>query len=258
MKDNVILYSSGLDSYLLMRYLNEYDNLKNYQFIYFDIRSKYSDKEKIYLRRQQKVFKNLNIKILKNIFNFSQIEQNDAFIPFRNLYFLMYASKYSSNIYMPNTLSDRVNDADNDKLKKFIKCLNNFTYKKLKFICPFKNKHKADILRYFVEKYIIKDIKKEILDLTFSCYKPRKKKIKIKYHDEILGTKDYFETYECLKCDACFRKFSLLHYIGFNIKMDKNYQIPEKYYHDSKVSDFYNENTKFKVTKKYIEYLERV
>ena len=248
MSKNIVLYSPGIDSFLLRIYLEKIEKLKNIKYIYFDIKSKYSEVEKIYLEKQKKYY-NLNLKIVDNFFNFKEIEEPSAYIEFRNLYLLMGATKFGNNIFFTSTLSDDVIDVDPNNLRKFIKILNFFTDKKIKIFFPLSNKYKCELLKFFIENNYISI--NEVLEFTFSCYSPfDKEKQYIAF--ENLSNPRLFKSYECHSCRACLRKAIVLNWSNYFIKTNENYQIPDKYFVNAEKTKLFNDNKRYQAIKKYL------
>lgn len=183
----VLLYSGGTDSWLIDK-LWEPDKK-----IYIDIKGMYSDAE---------------IKMLPNDveiipFEFlGTIEEHDtAYVPMRNLYFLMIASNYGNEICFGATGAD---SGSHDKDKTFITkaqdifdyCLvgNSFTADRhIKIENKYINEGKYSLL----EKYLKNggDLETFVND-TFTCHHPVNGK-------------------PCMNCKLCSKKFLLAYYFGY-------------------------------------------
>lgn len=174
----VLLYSGGLDSWLIDKIWKP--DVK----LYINIQGEYNDAE---IARLPKDVIVLDFPLL------GKFEMKNKFVPLRNLYFLMIASNYGTDICLGATAGDGSKDKNVDFLY--------FTESMLSYLWNDKKIKKT----IHIEKTFSRLYKNEILDLyiskggninqlkdeTFSCYTPINGK-------------------ECFDCYPCFRKFSLL------------------------------------------------
>lgn len=96
-KKQVILYSGGMDSYILSAMYP--DAMR----IYVDVRSRYADKEMAHLPRGVTVVRGLDL---------SSWERADAIIPGRNFFLALVAAQYGEEIMLGATLGDLSTDKD--------------------------------------------------------------------------------------------------------------------------------------------------
>lgn len=182
----VLLYSGGTDSWIIDKIWKP--NIK----LYINIHGRYSKQEINKLPNDVKI---IDIPFL------GSIEEDDAYIPLRNLYFLMIASNFGDEICLGATLGDR---GGKDKTPKFLEktqdifnyCLtgNSNNYNKNIIInTDFINRHKYSL----IEEYISKGGSiEEYIESTFSCHHPINNK-------------------ECGHCKPCYKKFLTGYYFGY-------------------------------------------
>jgi len=175
MVKTILCYSGGLDSSLAKEYLNP-DLV-----IYFDLRSRYSEKEKSFLMKDIAINQRLNLKNL-------EIGEK-AYIPFRNLFLAMMAyleglKKFPSakklKIAIVGVKGDKVEDKTPEAYKKMADLLNFINKKelpKIEVFSPFWKWTKGELVRKFKNKV---DFRKIV-----SCYQSTSKR--------------------CGRCPACFR-----------------------------------------------------
>ena len=249
-KKEVLLYSAGLDSFLTASYLKTSGS--NPDLVYFDSGARCCDYEVDLMQSHH--FKNntgFNVEIRKEL-NFSMIEQDDAFIPNRNILAAVCAHglKNYDTIYIGNSLSDRVNDNNEKVFNKLSELLSMMYDKEIKVTSPFYNEHKCDILKNGIEKrWLFSRNLCDIYNMTFSCYNPVKDPIRVNA-DEHCSTKHIINTHECGCCPACLRKRICFYYCGFYVPMVHNAEsekLIDKYYNEaiswkklSNVNDYYN------------------
>jgi 7-cyano-7-deazaguanine synthase in queuosine biosynthesis len=220
--DKVILFSGGIDSYVGYWYLNEP------QPIYFNLKSKYSDKE-------ISNFSNLNLNkniIIDNDLNYlGQFEQDlNAHIPFRNLYMAMTASaKYSDTIYICGLKDDNVSDKNEKVFKEWSEHLSKLENRNIQILSPFWNMTKSDVVKWYSKHY-----DSNLLLNTISCYNDNDK--------------------SCYNCQSCFRRNCCLFEIGIKLPFYNNIII--EYYKNRIGTNIYDTNRELSMSK-YIEYIEQ-
>lgn len=188
----VLLYSGGLDSWLIDKLWNP--DLK----LYIDIEGRYSNEE---IKRLPE-----DVKVIK--FPLGEYEQPSAFIPMRNLYFLMLGSNYGDNICLGATEGDK---GSKDKTEEFLikaeEMMNYLSGKQSKVL----EDRKIEVCKEFIHKYK-NDLIEEYLKIggqiekaatgTFSCHFPDNEE-------------------ECFNCKPCFRKFCLMEYYGYKYPQER-------------------------------------
>lgn len=192
----VLLYSGGMDSYLISKVWNP--DVK----LYINIHGDYSSDE---IKKLPKDVKVVDFPLLGNF------ELPNKFVPLRNMYFLMIASNFGDEICLGAMAGDWGN---NDKTPKFLddsEALLQYLWadkkvkKSIKISKEFIHLSKSELLKKYIESG--KDVNK-IREETFSCYTP-------------VGGK------ECFNCYPCFRKFALLYANGCNYTKEERHKMWE-------------------------------
>jgi len=236
MSDSVTihLFSSGIDSILGMYYLQEEIQPNNLQFVYFDLKHRYSKAEIITIRQYYPFVR------IESLLDLSTIERPDAFIPNRNILLVLTAAslfiKYDEiTIYINGMKDDNVNDQnrplwmhvsailENMYPGKIItvKSVFNYQWSKFQAIDWFKTKHDASILNN-----------------TFSCYNP------INF------------TEHCYRCPACLRRNVALYYAGI-YKPFYNYELLMQYERKMKDTNTHYTDDRREATLNYINYVKQ-
>jgi len=174
----VLLFSGGLDSFIAWHYLNKPP------CVYFDIGLPVCQQE-------IRVIKELGIPVtIDTSVNLAdrEVEGVNKFIPGRNLYYAMLATKYADKIYMAGLSDDNVNDKNKGIFQEFSRTLSTLNNKEIKVLSPFWEMTKADIVKWYLQN--VGDT--ESLVKTGSCY-------------ELTEDSNY-----CGKCTCCFRKWVAL------------------------------------------------
>lgn len=222
--ENILLFSGGIDSYIGWYYLNKP------QTVYFDVGSRYSEKEKL-------VIKNLiPSTIIDNSIFLGDVEQEDnAFIPYRNLLLASIASaRYSDNVWICGLKDDKVEDKNKEIFELWSNHLTELNKgKQVSIKSPFWGMTKVDIVKWFDKHY---HSKRNILTSTVSCYSS--------------GIEPY-----CGICKACFRKAAALYSIGIKLPF-YNINLVKQYFKLFSNSNYYDENRSIESIK-YCNYLMR-
>ena len=229
------LYGGGLDSYFVREYLKSQG--RKFESIYFNIDSKYSKQE---IETINEINKNSpepvneSISIHWDFINLKQCEKSDAFIPNRNFLLIMLTQSmyYDCNkIWVGSTKSDRVNDSNEETFDELSNFLSNVHKRIIEISSPFWGMYKTDVIKWFDKRRNsnTKEIAKELLNNTFSCYYPKNEKTKEEYQITNESNPIYtYDTYECMNCPACFRKSVELNSINIFRKF-RNLEVIEKY-----------------------------
>lgn len=229
MKKEVVLFTAGLDSYILREYLIQHGH--DVDCLYFTHGGRYSNTEIMTLD-------NMPFEVIRSDILFLKgIEQIDAFIPNRNILMSIAANSLGYDIiWIGGSKSDRVNDNNEVVFEKISELLTNTNKRYIKVDSPFWNCYKDDMIKWY------SSIKSPI-DLiynTFSCFNPftelkhRSYKLEQLKHlsptysivEPITGT---YQTFECMNCPACFRKSAVLFNSNIFINFE-NDSIIDKYY----------------------------
>lgn len=183
MSKKVLLYSGGLDSWLI-------DKLwKPDVKVYVNIHGRYNASE---MKRLPDDVEIVDMPFL------GKFELENSFVPLRNLYFLMVASHYGDEVCLGATAGDWGNK---DKTPEFLGAAEELlqylwsdkkTNRHVEVCGDFIYRPKTSLLNeYLVSGGNIEQVKNE----TFSCYTPE-------------------NGHECFHCYPCFRKYAILSAFG--------------------------------------------
>lgn len=182
----VLLYSGGTDSWLIDKLWKP--DIK----IYIDVGSRYSKEE---IERLPKDVKVVEFKYLGTL-----EEPESAYIPLRNLYFIMIASNYGDEICLGAVKGDQ---GSKDKTVEFMNMSENIINycldtnyginKKVHVTKEFIELSKYELVQMYIDNG---GTIEEFIKNTFSCHHP-------------------VEDKECFRCKPCYRKFLLGYYFGF-------------------------------------------
>lgn len=225
MYKSIVLYTAGIDSFILLEYIRQHKDKKT-KPVYFNLGHKYSEEEENLIKQNEpKCIVDHSIKI-------GDLERPDAFIPNRNIFLtLMAASKYSKTVYIGGSLSDRVCDNNKEVFDSFSTFLTKLDGKDVITITsPFWDVYKVDMVKWY--KYHAKgrshkNNKFDLLYNTFSCFNPTiKNSVKLMYPTNV---KEPYESKHCHSCNACFRRNVILSSAGitlpfFNQDIIKHYE----------------------------------
>ena len=195
----ILLFSGGVDSFVAYHYL------KKPKTVYFDLNSRYSEKEKA-------VIKNL---IPDTIIDYS-LDLHDreygekAYIPFRNLLLACQATKYSDVIVIAGIQDDMVSDKNEPVFLKFSELLTELEGRSITVFSPFWKMTKAQVIKW----YLLNIGDSEIIK-TVSCY-----------------SENPLVTY-CGKCPSCFRKWCAFQENGIKLEFH-NEELMQEYYESAK------------------------
>ncbi len=193
----ILLFSGGIDSYVAWHYLDKP------QTVYFDIGSKYSEKEVEFVSAL------IPSTIIDRSLFLGDTEQEDsAYIPFRNLFFALLGAKYADTIIIAGLKDDMVSDKNEDIFKEFSMLMTTLESRKLKVVSPFWHLTKSQVVKWFMDNV---DWSGHMLLNTISCYSG--------------------EVY-CGKCPACFRKWCAL--------KDNNIDGLDYFYNNNLLEEYYN------------------
>ena len=181
MKNLVLLYSGGMDSFIIAHL---YPDAK---LLYIDSSSKYAKTELRSLPQPRPV------KIVSSVFDFSTLERSDAIVPSRNLYFVTLAAEYGDTILLASTAGDNSTDKDElfaehaGRILTHMYSSNHFKNRdNITVSLPGKHLSKGQL----VFEYVAQGGDVSSLARTVSCY---------------AGTEQH-----CGQCKACIRKWAAL------------------------------------------------
>lgn len=186
---SVLLFSGGMDS-LMMAHLLHPDIL-----LVLPHGQTYQEPELVSINQliTEKTLPPSSEVVFATPFSFSKIERDDAIIPSRNAYFILYAANYGETIYLGSVYGDRSSDKSPEFFKKMEDLLNHLYQeqhwckgRKFTVSAPYKDKTKTEL----VSLYLKAGGTSRALLLSKSCYVPGKQ--------------------ACGWCKACFRKWVAL------------------------------------------------
>jgi len=161
MSGQILLLSGGLDSFAIWRILGKP------RAVYMDIKNKASARERDCVMRIMRDFPSSDITIRTGL-GLRKHEQQDGFIPYRNLFMILLAS------LMPvcnEIIIGQVNEWQVDKNKKFYrlmeKIISDHAQKKVRVHAPFAGHTKSQL----VEKYLTIGSAEELKKYSYSCRK---------------------------------------------------------------------------------------
>lgn len=253
MYSSVMLYTSGVDSYIILQYVRNCID-STVKPIYFNIKCKYSSVEIGYVKKEKEC-------IIDNSLFLGDIEQPDAYIPGRNILLVtLAASKYSNNVIIGNTKSDRISDNNPGVFKKLSDLLTKSNNNGIvNIFSPAYDQYKEDLLNWYDTQF--PDKKMNLLNETFSCYSPLEREC---MYDEISDNFDKncyqktmgYTSRHCFKCPACFRRNVVLHGVGISLPFF-NKDILKKYKIEFQSKKGLDDSDKRLIgTLKYIDYIE--
>lgn len=222
MSKEVLLFTSGLDSYIAREYLA----VKNHSFdcLYFDHGGRYC---------QHEIEKIQSLKfdvIIDNRLKLGDIEAKDAHIPNRNILFTTLALSLGyKKVWLGGTLSDRVGDNKAGVYEKLSSLMTEVNEEYQMIDSPFYHCYKDDIVDWFIQRTQDQG-RFELLKNTFSCFNPNdKEEDRVAFFDVSRNIPREYKTKECLTCSACFRKCAVMYSGGVFIPFN-NKEIAGQYY----------------------------
>jgi len=236
MKKAVLLFSSGLDSYLANTILSNRKDIELHR-IYFDC-CKYSRNEIEFFNKRYNVgstmFSEVMLSPLLN--QLYKIETPDAYIPNRNLMFVTVASSLypdADEIYINSMKDDRAPDSGRFLFEDYAPILSDSIGHKVEIKSLFWNKEKVDAIYDYLSQG---GSGFDLLMHTYSCFHREYHNIHRPIYscvNTITGKKyNYLGLFligGCLNCAACFRRMCALTaaniFVPFeNIKLADDYK----------------------------------
>ena len=197
----VLLFSGGMDSVI-------FDHLlKPDVLLYLPTGSKYEyiETKKLDDLAMKGYIDSKKLVVLPDVLDLSLFERDDAIVPNRNAFLLLFASLYGETLILGSVQGDRSYDKDEVFYTRMSDLLNHMWQeqhwteaKNFTVMSPYKNTTKTQL----VKDYLADGGKPEILLESYSCYEGK---------EQLCGW-----------CKPCFRKWVSLHNNGI--------KIPEKYY----------------------------
>ena len=198
----VLLFSGGMDSVI-------FDHLlKPDVLLYLPTGSKYEhiETKKLDDLVMKGHIDGKKLVVLEDVLNLSLFERDDAIVPNRNAFLLLFASLYGETLILGSVQGDRSYDKDEVFYTRMSDLLNHMWQeqhwteeKKFTVMSPYKNTTKTQL----VKDYLADGGQPEILLESYSCYEGKEKL--------------------CGWCKPCFRKWVSLHNNG--IEIPNNYYI---------------------------------
>jgi len=197
----VLLFSGGMDSVI-------FDHLlKPDVLLYLPTGSKYEyiETQKLDDLAMKGYIDSKKLVVLPDVLNLSLFERDDAIVPNRNAFLLLFASLYGETLILGSVQGDRSYDKDEVFYTRMSDLLNHMWQeqhwteaKNFTVMSPYKNTTKTQL----VKDYLADGGNSEILLESYSCYEGK---------EQLCGW-----------CKPCFRKWVSLHNNGITT--------PEKYY----------------------------
>ena len=197
----VLLFSGGMDSVI-------FDHLlKPDVLLYLPTGSKYEyiETQKLDDLAMKGYIDSTKLVVLSDVLDLSLFERDDAIVPNRNAFLLLFASLYGETLILGSVQGDRSYDKDEVFYTRMSDLLNHMWQeqhwteaKNFTVMSPYKNTTKTQL----VKDYLADGGKPEILLESYSCYEGK---------EQLCGW-----------CKPCFRKWVSLHSNGITT--------PEKYY----------------------------
>jgi len=182
----VILFSGGMDSFIAWEYAGRPTPY------YFKMFHKYQDQEIKVLTEMWGKIEGFEPVIL-DLFKFTHIEDDEAYIPGRNLYLLTAAANYADKIYIGLQKGEKdIPDRTFEFIQKVSQLLTVTYGRRIIVDSPIWHLTKVDLVGWYIKK----KLPIENLLATWSCYCPAEMKIG--------GTRDQRP---CGHCSACFRRW---------------------------------------------------
>lgn len=249
MKHILLLFSSGLDSYLAYKKLSKREDI-TLNRIYLNLNSIYSNIEEEFLFKRYK----MDVAYTKML-NVQYIERPDAYVPNRNLMMVTAASAifpHVDEIYINGMKDDRVSDNNRELFEGYSDTLSKSIGKQVKIKSLFWDIEKGDAVKNYI------DNGGQIIDLvndTYSCFSHVYNERIFDVYNKRDGEFKYcvpLTVTGCLRCKACFRKICALTegnlYIPFI-----NKELAREYINNV---DRTLHPTRFKTIKNYLKFLE--
>lgn len=206
--DAIVFFSGGMDSLIHLVWAKmKFDNV---QALYVNFGHRYAKNE---MEAAHKLCNYFGIGLLRLDIPLGQFEQDDSFLPMRNLFLLQLGTYFSDNLVFGMLYHEGPPDKRPEFIHKMERLLNSqlqdkkyFLHdRKIKIHTPFADNTKTEMLRWYIKKAtkIIDSNMKGALFATVGCYSP-------------IG--------HCGKCISCFNRWVALTNCGMSEKY--NYSPP--------------------------------
>jgi len=218
---SVVLYSGGIDSYILLKYIRKMID-PDTKPVFFDIGAHYGEVEAEFVNRY------CIGGIRDNTLSLGDMETDTAFIPNRNIILATLAiAKYSNTVYIGGSKSDRISDNNQKVFDALSKILTETDTKNvIKITSPFWDSYKDNMVDWY--SGAVGNGRNDLLHETFSCYTPLPENKAVKYFNS--GGNEYlYSSRHCFTCPACFRRNAVLSNVDIYLPFN-NDKIVEKYY----------------------------
>ncbi len=211
MNKEVLLFTSGVDSYIARDYL--IDTGHNFDCLYFNHGGRYCEHE-------LEMIDSLDFDvIISNNLDLGLIEEENAHIPNRNLLMTIMAQSLGyEKIWLGGSLSDRVGDNQSEVFIELSRVLSDVNDIHCKIDSPFYHCYKDDMVRWWVSRHQASRI--DLVKNTFSCFNPLDEEVERSMW--IQGCQGKYFTRECMGCSACFRKCAVLYSGDIFLKFIEN------------------------------------
>ena len=232
---NILLYTSGLDSFIAKRYLEKERHINDLILVYFDLGHKYAHIERELIEKTQPDCKIIELNDIG-----IDLEDKDAYIPNRNALLVLLADAYihhneNKNIYIGGLADDNIIDNNITFTKNASKLLS-YGKRNINVETAFNDYSmtKSDIVRWYSKHFNAENL----ISNTYSCFDDKKS-----YENQNVNDQ------HCYNCKACFRRNTALQ----DIKV-----LP--FYNDDIIKEYKDNLKNYEKTrqKRIISYLKKI
>jgi 7-cyano-7-deazaguanine synthase in queuosine biosynthesis len=186
LKDQILLFSGGTDSFIAWEYLNRPPAL------YVDLHTRYSQVELERVKQLASLY-NMDLTVDSRLtLGDQELSDGSGFVPHRNTFLLLIASFYANRIWLAGLGSDVVIDKTPEYSLEFSRFLSEQLKHRARSVVvdsPFWNYTKEDTIRWLIQEKGFA-LAQQMIKKTFSCYTEG--------------------NVPCGKCQACFRRYVAL------------------------------------------------
>ena len=225
--NSVVLYTGGIDSFILLAYVRKRID-PDTKPVYFALNGRYERQEIVNVEDTPGTICD------DQMLDLGCMETKSAFIPNRNILLTVAAvSKYSYNVYIGGSKSDRISDNNKEVFDNLSDLLTKADGRGniVTITSPFWDVYKDDMVNWYIEN--VQDGRSRLLNETFSCYDPLEDLREVPVFISGTGSGIDYESRHCFLCPACFRRNAVLNNTGYILPFYDD-KIIEKYYAEFK------------------------
>lgn len=222
-----MLFSPGVDSFISDHILND-NKTPNYgsmiKRVYYDLNTKCSSSE---IEKLKSVYSSDHVEIINDLSYLGNFEKKNYSIMNRNLTMICDAAMRfePDTIVLSGNKDDRIADNTEEFRSLVTTIMSGMFEKNISILSPLKNFEKSKAIYKYIQDVGTDIGIKNLLNKTLSCYCPVNEREFIYYRKDLLSDEfisgDSFKTKECLKCKACFRKYTALVGVNVYVNFDK-------------------------------------